>query len=256
MKFLKTTLALFVLGSAFAASASAQMQTLLAGYDFQTAGNTAAVSPNTPTSFTSPFGTQAGTAKLYLNGQFGSYAYDPATQLNAQNGSAINAGMGFSTTTTGASALNIINQTNSAGNSTSNNKRIVFALTMTEYQGLVITFASYRNGTGGFNNNTFSYSTDGTTFTPAGITIAQTTSATYELETADLSGITALNNAATVYIGYTLDYVNTSNGSGNRLDNFQFNATAVPEPSTYVGGCLALGCLGLEVLRRRRRQVR
>ena len=253
MKFLKTTLALFVLGSAFAASASAQM--LLAGYDFQTGSNAAAVSPNTPTSFTSPFGTEAGTAKLYLNGQFGSYAYDPATQLNAQPGSTINAGTGYSTTTTGASALNIINATNSAGNSTSNNKRIVFALSMTNYQNLIITFASYRNGTGGFNNNTFSYSTDGTTFTSAGITIAQTTSATYELETADFSAFTALNNAPTVYIGYTFSYVNTSNGSGNRIDNFQLNATAVPEPSTYVGGCLALACLGLKTLRRRRQQA-
>ena len=98
------------------ASLSQVRADLVAGWDFQTTtngGTALAVSPNTPKQITANF----GSGGLFLNGQNGSSDWfmpatgSTATELNAFSGTAINAGTGFSTTTTGAAALALLNQT-------------------------------------------------------------------------------------------------------------------------------------------------
>ncbi len=80
--------------------------------------------------------------------------------------------------------------------------------------------------------------------------------ASFGTVTEDFSAITALNNASTVYIEYTLAGASSTAGS-NFLDNIQFNATtmaaagAVPEPSTYACMIGAFGMLTLVYYRRR-----
>ena len=72
------------------------MQTLVAGWDFQTAtnGGTAIVgTPNTQTSFVANFG--SGT--MYLDGTHGSSGWSQAAELDANNGTTVNGGVGFST---------------------------------------------------------------------------------------------------------------------------------------------------------------
>ena len=229
-----------------ASQASAQT-TLLAGYDFQTTtnGGTATMGePNSPNVYLANFGTQAGSAGLYLNGANGSSTFVTAAsgnELTAYNGTTVNAGSGFSTTTTGAAALGVLG-------TTANSKSMVFVLSTTGYRNLVLTFATQRTSTG-FTGNTFSYSTDGTNFTQFATGVAPATS--YATITEDFSSVAALNNAATVYIEYTLAGATETtlggtpvNSGNNRLDNIQFNASPVPEPGTAFGSLLLVGVLG------------
>ncbi len=232
---------------------SATAQTLLAGYDFQTTtsgGTAAAAAPGSPLVYYSGFGLQTGStggAAIYLDGTNGSSAFTSLAtnpQVTAFNGTAVNAGTGFSTTTSGASALAVANSS-AVGN------RIVFTLSTTGYQNVVLSFATLGSSTG-FKTNQFSYSTDGSTFTNFGATVSPPTSTPFSTVTEDFSSITALNNATTIYIGYTLAGATSASGN-NRLDNIQFNASAitvVPEPSTYLGGGLMIGAFGWSQRRR------
>jgi len=111
---------------------------------------------------------------------------------------------------------------------------------------VVATFAT-RGSSSGFNASSWDYSTDGTTFTnfAAALTTA-TTSTTFAIATVDFTSITAINNATSVTLRYTLSGATTSAGN-NRIDNLQINA--IPEPSS----AMLLGAMGiLGVLRRRR----
>ena len=95
------------------ASISQVRADLVAGWDFQTTtngGTATAAAPNTPKQYTANF----GSGGLFLNGQNGSSDWfvpatgSTATELNAFTGTAINAGTGFSTTTSGAAALALL----------------------------------------------------------------------------------------------------------------------------------------------------
>jgi hypothetical protein len=216
---------------------------LVAGWDFQTTANggTAVVAaPNTPNLYVANF----GTATMYLNGQEGSSnwvasATTAVNELNAFTGTAINAGPGFSTTTTTPAALALLN-------STANGKSAVFKFSMGGFKDLVVSYATQRSGTG-FTSQTWAFSTDATNWTetqvvtgiPAGFA-AQT-----------LNTITGLDGAATAYLRLTVAGASSAAGN-NRLDNIQFNATAVPEPtSMMLLGCAAVGGWGVRRLRRR-----
>jgi hypothetical protein len=161
---------------------------------------------------------------MFLNGLNGSSDwFVPAsgatnTELNAFGGTALNAGPGFSTTTSGAASLAIVNQT-------ANSKNIVFRFSMAGFQST------------GFTTQSWSYSTDGVAWTnhDAFSTIA----AAFEVKT--LSRITALNGAADAYLRLTVTGASAAAGN-NRLDNIQFNASAVPEPtSILLASTVALG---------------
>jgi len=94
----------------------------------------------------------------------------------------------------------------------------------------------------------WAYSTDGSSFTDAGITT--NVSNTAQEKTVDLSSVSALDDQTTVFFQGTLNGV--EDNSTTFVDNFGVDATTVPEPSTYaaIAGVLALG---LAAYRRHRR---
>lgn len=111
-----------------------------------------------------------------------------------------------------------------------NGAYIQFQFNMTGYQDLVISYAT-RGTNSGFQSQEWSWSTDGTNFTPFQTISGITT--TFELKT--LGAISNLNNVATAYIRVTLTGVTTATGN-NRLDNIQFNADAISGGATTVVG--------------------
>ena len=226
------------------ASLSQVRADLVAGWDFQTTtngGTALAVSPNTPKQITANF----GSGGLFLNGQNGSSDWfmpatgSTATELNAFSGTAINAGTGFSTTTTGAAALALLNQT-------ANGKSAVFRFSMAGFQDLVVSYATQRTSTG-FDAHAWAFSTDGLTWTDHQSVVPPP--APFGVLT--LNNITGLNGATDAYLRLTVSGATSGNGN-NRIDNIQFNATAVPEPtSMLLAGSVALGGVFLRLRRKR-----
>ena len=235
----------FFAGAMLAMASISQVRAdLVAGWDFQTTtngGTATAASPNTPKQYTANF----GSGGLFLNGQNGSSDwFVPATgttgtELNAFSGTAINAGTGFSTTTGGAAALALINQP-------ANSKSAVFRFSMAGFQELVVSYASQRTNSG-FTSQAWSYSTDGVNWTDH-----QTVSnLPLAFATQTLGAITGLDGATDAYLRLTLAGASSATGN-NRIDNIQFNATAVPEPtSMLLAGSVALGGVFLRLRRKR-----
>ena len=177
---------------------------------FPFTGNSA--SPNTPTSFMATAGEQTGTAGLYLDGTHGSSEWLPASELTSNGGSAINALNGE------APGQDLATINNSA-----NGKSIVFHFSTTGYQQVTVSMAARRSGQG-FNSTVWSYSTDGTNFTTiTGASTVPSAAATYELKVVDLTGITAINEQANVYLKCTYDGAQSASASF-RIDNVQINA--------------------------------
>jgi hypothetical protein len=227
------------------ASVSQVRADLVAGWDFQTTtnGGTALVAaPNTPKQITANF----GSGGLFLDGQNGSSDwFMPATgttgtELNAFGGTIENtAGTGFSTTTTGAAALALVNNT-------ANGKSAVFRFSMAGFQDLVVSYATQRTATG-FTAQAWSFSTDGLNWTDHQSVVPPP--APFGVLT--LNNITGLNGATDAYLRLTVSGATAAAGN-NRLDNIQFNATAVPEPtSMLLAGSVALGGVFLRLRRKR-----
>ncbi|MCE2815136.1 MAG: PEP-CTERM sorting domain-containing protein [Planctomycetaceae bacterium] len=208
-------------------SASQAYADLVAGWDFQTTANggTAVLAaPNTPKQFIANFG--SGT--LFLNGQNGASDWVAATELGGFAGTAINAGPGFATTGT-PGALGLVNQA-------ANGKSAVFRFSMAGFQDLIVSYATQRTNTG-FTNQAWAFSTDGVNWTDHQTVSGLPTS----FATQTLSTIAGLNGATDAYLRLTVTGASSNNGN-NRLDNIQFNATAVPEPtSLLLLGSVALG---------------
>jgi hypothetical protein len=216
---------------------------LVAGWDFQTTANggTAVVAaPNTPNLYVANFG--SGT--FFLNGQEGSSTWVASATSNQNelagfSGTIVNAGPGFSTTTTSPAALALVN-------STANGKSAVFKFSMAGFKDLIVSYATQRTGTG-FTSQTWAYSTDATNWTDVQVFNAMPAS----FATQTLNTITALDNASNAYLRLTLAGA-TANAGNNRFDNFQFNATAVPEPtSMLLLGSVTLGGWAARRYRRR-----
>ncbi len=216
---------------------------LVAGWDFQTTANggTAVVAaPNTPNLYVANFG--SGT--LFLNGQEGSSTWVASATANQNelagfSGTIVNAGPGFSTVTTSPAALALIN-------SNANGKSAVFKFSMAGFKDLIVSYATQRTSSG-FTSQTWAYSTDATNWTDVQVFNSMPLSfATQTLDT-----ISALDNASNAYLRLTLTGATTNSGN-NRFDNFQFNATAVPEPtSMLLLGSVTLGGWATRRLRRR-----
>ena len=235
----------FFAGAMLAMASISQVRAdLVAGWDFQTTtngGTATAAAPNTPKQYTANF----GSGGLFLNGQNGSSDWfvpatgSTATELNAFTGTAINAGAGFSTTTSGAAALALLNNT-------ANGKSAVFRFSMAGFQDLVVSYATQRTSTG-FSSQAWSFSTDGLNWTDHQTISGLPTS----FATQTLGSITGLNGATDAYLRLTVSGASTANGN-NRIDNIQFNATAVPEPtSMLLAGSVALGGVFLRLRRKR-----
>jgi hypothetical protein len=117
---------------------------------------------------------------------------------------------------------------------------------MAGFKDLIVSYATQRTPTG-FTSQTWAYSTDATNWTD--VQVFDAIPASFATQT--LNTISALDNASSAYLRLTLTGA-TSNNANNRLDNFQFNATAVPEPtSMLLLGSVTLG--GWAVRRYRRR---
>lgn len=235
----------FFAGAMLAMASISQVRAdLVAGWDFQTTingGTATAASPNTPKQYTANF----GSGGLFLNGQNGSSDwFVPATgttntELTAFGGTAANAGTGFSTVTTGAAALTLVNNT-------ANGKSAVFRFSMAGFQDLVVSYATQRTATG-FTAQAWSFSTDGLNWTDHQTISGLPTS----FATQTLGSIAGLNGATDAYLRLTVSGASTASGN-NRIDNIQFNATAVPEPtSMLLAGSVALGGVFLRLRRKR-----
>jgi len=129
-----------------------------------------------------------------------------------------------------------------------NGSFIEITFSMSGLEDLDVSYWTRRTGTG-FDSNQWSYSTDGVTFTDFGPEIDPINDSGGELLT--LPTLTALDDASTAYLRYTLDGA-TSGSGNNRLDNLQLNATIIPEP----GSLALLGLGGLALLRFRRGRAR
>ena len=250
---IKSSLFAVGLASIVASVASADM---IAQWDFQTTtnGGTALLgAPATPKLFVANF----GTGSLYLDGSNGSSNFfEPATgttntEINAFGGTALNATGSMSIVTTSPAALAIVGGAASvpAGTFGANGKAMVFKFSMSGLSNLAVSYAVQRTASG-FTTQQWDYSSDGTTWSSAatitGIQASFAAGATPANVVTSLGVASGLDNAATAYMRVTFTGATSSTGN-NRMDNFQFNATAIPAP----GAIALIGLAGLIARRRR-----
>jgi hypothetical protein len=252
MKRFVGRLAMAAVLAALLASCSTAQATLLAGWDFQTAPGTAvAASPNTPKVYSA----NVGSGTLYLDGTDGSSNWLQASELNAFTGSNVNATNGLSSTTTSPAALAVLGGTGTSPNFAANGKSMVFKFDMTGLEDLSVTFSAQRSNTG-FNSQVWETSTDASTWSSWGSFVGGSTAGTIRDTYANtgvlsLATTSALDNAASAYVRVTFTGA-TSAAGNNRLDNFQFDAVAVPEPSTLGLAAAGVALAGLGAWKRRR----
>lgn len=237
---LKTLLAVIFVASLFSAISA---QTLVAGWDFQTANSTSGAvtivnSPNTPTVFPSNF----GTGYLFLDGTNGSSLFLPTSyEIGSSQGVNLNTGDGFAAVATPGSLI-LARKVIVSPASDTNGKSIVFKFSMTGYDYVDLSYAIFRHGTAtdnnSFNTTSWSYSTDGSNWNKiedndiSALYNAVNSSGarTYygsklvSIPT-DGSHLPALANAATAYLKMTVDGATGINAYSNiRLDNIKIKA--------------------------------
>ena len=248
------SLSSLLIASAVIATASAASAGMIAQWDFQTTttgGTAIAAAPATQKLFVANF----GAGSLYLDGTNGSSDFfEPLTgstntEINAFGGTTLNATGGMSTVTTSPAAIAVVGGAASvpAGTFGANGKAMVFKFSMSGLSNLSVSYAVQRTASG-FTTQQWDYSTDGTnwssaaTITGIGLSFAGGTT-----NVASTLGVASgLNNAATAYMRVTFTGATSATGN-NRMDNFQFNADAVPAP----GAIALIGVAGLVARRRR-----
>lgn len=202
-------LALFTTTAALVSLSSSLFAETLAGWNFE--NTTTAAGFQAATS-----GSQSRTASLNLS-NVGSYLGNNPTNGN----------YGWFGGSGSSAALAIVGPAN-------NNHYITFNLSMTGYQDLTLGFDTRGTSTG-FNTGTWSYSTNGTTFTTLSGVNTATRTTSFSGRTVDFSSISALDGASTVYIRYTLSGADSTSSSGNnRLDNIVFSASQLAAANTSV----------------------
>lgn len=197
---------------------------LVAYWNFNTGSTT-----TTNAKWPGPISADLGSGTILTSGWGGWTDNFAGSTLNALNGDVAGA------------SLSLVAGTNNAGNGT----YIQLEFSTTGLQDLIVSFDTRGTSTG-FDSSDWLWSTNGVTFTSTGISTA-TRSTAFSTVQVDLSGVSQIENAGSVYLRYVLSGA-TSNSGNNRLDNIQINATAIPEPATA-------GLLGLGVLLFRRRKA-
>jgi hypothetical protein len=153
-----------------------------------------------------------------------------------------------------------------AGGTRENGKSMIFTLSTTGDQKLVLTYATHDTGTTGFTTQTLSYSIDGgLNYSSSGISVNNVSgnivslspSSSYSIETVDFSSVTALNDRSSILIQLSLSGAPSGTTGSDHFDNIQFNATpmtAVPEPAAWgaISGLGLIGICGLRTWRQRR----
>jgi hypothetical protein len=112
-----------------------------------------------------------------------------------------------------------------------NGSYIQFAFSMNNLTGLDISYATQRTNTG-FTSQTWSWSTDGSTFNDI-VTVSSIPTA-FALQTVSTS---AVNGASNAYLRVTFAGGSIASGAyagNNRLDNITFSANPIPEPATMI----------------------
>ncbi len=206
--------------------------TSLASGDVIAYWNFNSLSGSAPATIASDFG--SGT--ILLDGSNGSSDWSTVTgSTNAFGGTTTNALFGDA-------SGNAFSPVGSAANGFS----FVFAIDMSNYSDLDISYATRGTGTG-FSSQAWEYSTDGVNFTAAETIASQMTSSWV---TKSLATITGLDGAATAFLRVTMTGATSTSGN-NRFDNVVFDAA----PSTpVVPGPAAIAALSaIAGMRRRRR---
>lgn len=232
--------------------ASAKADILLAGWDFQTTANGGTAASASATGNPSPlvYNANFGSGTLFLNGTNGSSTWSSGVanpQVTSFGGTTVNAGTGFSTTTSGAASLAL-------ANSTANGFHTVFAFDMTGFKDLVISYATQRSATG-FTDHVWAVSTDGSNWTnfdtktwPGGTGTATNFA---DVGVVTLASVSGLDNVSSAFVRLTLNGA-TALAGNNRFDNIQFNVSAVPEPvSMLLLGVAGVGGLAFRRFRRK-----
>ena len=124
---------------------------------------------------------------------------------------------------------------------------MVFKFSMTGLSNLAVSYAVQRTSTG-FTTQQWDYSSDGTNWSSAAtITGIQASFSGGGTNVVTSLGVASgLDNAATAYMRVTFTGATSATGN-NRVDNFQFNAAAIPAP----GAVALIGLAGLVARRRR-----
>ena len=196
------------------------------------------------------FNTLAGLDPATLSATVGSGSLDLSayTQSERTNfaGSTLNTFPGGAATAGGA--LAIIGGTGGSANG----KSMIFSISTLGYEDIMLEFATRGTATG-FDNGTWSWSTDNLTYTAlVGVNTA-THSTTFALApVVDFSAISAIDNQSTVYLEYTLSGATSTSGN-NRIDNLTVSATAVPEPTSIALAALGgFSILGISIFRKQK----
>jgi hypothetical protein len=106
-----------------------------------------------------------------------------------------------------------------------NGGSIDISVSMTGFSDPVISYATRYSSSTAFNNGTWSYSLDGSTFNAITGGAIPVTSSSFSVKTLDLSSLNDLDGAASVTLRYTLSGA-TSAGGNNRIDNLHIEATS------------------------------
>lgn len=113
--------------------------------------------------------------------------------------------------------------------SSGNDTAVLISLSMTGHRDLAVGFQT-RGTASGFSSGTWAWSTDGATFnTLPGINTGSTNS-TFAARTVNLGSVTALNNAPTVTLRYTLSGATSAAGNA-RIDDLALTATPLAAPA-------------------------
>jgi hypothetical protein len=245
----KNTMTLMAAGVCAAVVAQVANAAMVAQWDFQTTTNggtsVAVQDAAQPKLYTANFG--AGV--LYGDGTNSSSNWvSSATatrELNAFSGSAVNATGSMSTTMTAPACLAVLN-------TSANGKSLVFKFNLSGLKDLTASFSSQFSSTATFNSITWETSINGSTWSSWGSFATGSTPGTIrgsysQTGILSLAATANVNNSSTAYVRLTFAGATTTT-SNLRLDNFQFNANAIPAP----GAVALIGLAGLVASRRRR----